>query len=145
MVNNNRKSIASSKMKQVVYFIIAFMTYSMTVPPAIAKWVVERISSLRPLRSLDRRELFVHRTRTTMAKSRSFSVAGPSLWNYLQLVLLSYHPIFLRPYHFLKLVSCLRANRTKIASVCRWLLCVCIFVLYHKSTGWQTATQLHGQ
>src|SRR6218665_3609352 len=28
----------------------------------------------------------------------------------LQLVLLSYHPIFLRPYHFLKLVSFLAAN-----------------------------------
>jgi len=40
-------------------------------------------SSLRPLRSLDRRELFIPRTRTTMAKSRSFSVAGPSLWNCL--------------------------------------------------------------
>ena len=32
---------------------------------------------------------------------------------HLQLVLLSYHPIFLRPYHFLKLVSFLGANRTK--------------------------------
>src|SRR6218665_2519783 len=40
-------------------------------------------SSLRPLRFLDRRELFVPRTRTTKAKSRSFSVAGPSLWNRL--------------------------------------------------------------
>src|SRR6218665_2952689 len=39
-----------------------------------------------------------------------------------QLVLLSYHPIFLRPYHFLKLVSFLGANRTKSASVCLWLL-----------------------
>src|SRR6218665_1988510 len=38
------------------------------------------------------------------------------------LVLLSYHPIFLRPYHFLKLVSFLGANRTKSASVCLWLL-----------------------
>src|SRR6218665_899414 len=37
---------------------------------------------------------------------------------HLQLVLLSYHPIFLRPYHFLKLVSFLGANRTKSASVC---------------------------
>src|SRR6218665_2345658 len=37
------------------------------------------------------------------------------------LVLLSYHPIFLRPYHFLKLVSFLGANRTKSASVCLWL------------------------
>src|SRR6218665_3006424 len=35
-----------------------------------------------------------------------------------QLVLLSYHPIFLRPYHFLKLVSFLGANLTKSASVC---------------------------
>src|SRR6218665_2182483 len=33
---------------------------------------------------------------------------------HLQLVLLSYHPIFLHPYHFLKLVSFLLANRTKI-------------------------------
>src|SRR6218665_130636 len=41
---------------------------------------------------------------------------------HLQLVLLSYHPIFLRPYHFLKLVSFLGANRTKSASVCLWLL-----------------------
>src|SRR6218665_1132079 len=39
-----------------------------------------------------------------------------------QLVLLSYHPIFLRPYHFLKLVSFLGANRTNGASVCLWLL-----------------------
>src|SRR6218665_688711 len=38
-----------------------------------------------------------------------------------QLVLLSYHPIFLRPYHFLKLVSFLGANRTTSASVCLWL------------------------
>ena len=41
-------------------------------------------SYLRPLCSLDRRELFVPRTRTTMAMSRSFSVIGPSLWNRLQ-------------------------------------------------------------
>ena len=40
---------------------------------------------------------------------------------HLQLVLLSY-PICLRPYHFLKLVSFLGANRTKSASVCPWLL-----------------------
>jgi len=32
-------------------------------------------------------------------------------------VLLSYHPIFLRPYLFLKLVSFLGANRTKSTSV----------------------------
>ena len=36
---------------------------------------------------------------------------------HLQLVLLSYHPIFLRPNHFLKLVSFLGANRTKRVSV----------------------------
>jgi len=39
-----------------------------------------------------------------------------------QLVLLSHHPIFLLPYHFLKLVSFLGANRTKSASVCPQLL-----------------------
>jgi len=38
-------------------------------------------SSLRALSSLDRRELFVPRIRTTMAMSRSFSVVGPSIWN----------------------------------------------------------------
>src|SRR6218665_752716 len=38
------------------------------------------------------------------------------------LVLLSYHPIFLRPYHSLKLVSFLGTDRTKSASVCPWLL-----------------------
>src|SRR6218665_1048694 len=40
-------------------------------------------SSLRPLRSLERRGLFVPRTMTTMAMSRSFSVIAPSLWNRL--------------------------------------------------------------
>ena len=34
-----------------------------------------------------------------------------------QLVLLSYHPILVLPYHSLKFVSFLRANRTKSASV----------------------------
>src|SRR6218665_979222 len=41
---------------------------------------------------------------------------------HLQVVLLSYRPIFLRPYHYLKLVSFLGANRIKSASVCLWLL-----------------------
>src|SRR6218665_2132344 len=41
---------------------------------------------------------------------------------HLQLVLLSYHPIFIRPYHFLKLVSFPGGNRIKSASVCLWLL-----------------------
>src|SRR6218665_3566163 len=34
------------------------------------------------------------------------------------MLLLSYHPIFLRPYHSLKLVSFVGANRTKNASAC---------------------------
>src|SRR6218665_2066328 len=38
-------------------------------------------SSLCPLCSLDRQELFV--PRTTIAMSRSYSVIGPSLWNHL--------------------------------------------------------------
>jgi len=37
-------------------------------------------------------------------------------------MLLSYYPIFLRPYHFLQLVTFLGDNRTKSASVCLWLL-----------------------
>src|SRR6218665_3789243 len=82
-------------------------------------------TSLRPLRSMDRRELFVPRTRTAMAMSRSFAVIAPSLWNRLPpsaRFFHSYHPIFLCTYHFLKLVSFLGANRTKSASVCLLLL-----------------------
>src|SRR6218665_2760405 len=41
---------------------------------------------------------------------------------HLQLVFRSYHRICLRPYHFLKLVSFLGANRNKSASVCLCLL-----------------------
>src|SRR6218665_2186163 len=76
-------------------------------------------TSLCPLRSMDRQELFVPRTRTTMAMSRSFAVIAAF---HLRLVFLSSHPIVLRPYHFLKLVSFLGANATKSASVCLWLL-----------------------
>ena len=39
------------------------------------------VTSLRPLRSSDRLDLFVPRVRTTMAQSRSFACIGPSLWN----------------------------------------------------------------
>ena len=42
---------------------------------------------------------------------------------------LSYHPIFLRPCHFLKLVSFLGSNWTKSASVCPWLLRGAIYYL----------------
>ena len=38
-------------------------------------------TSLRPLRSSDRLDLFVPRVRTAMAQSRSFACIGPSLWN----------------------------------------------------------------
>ena len=40
-------------------------------------------TSLRPLRSLDRLELFVPRARTVMTKSRAFAFIGPTLWNQL--------------------------------------------------------------
>ena len=40
-------------------------------------------TSLSPLRSLDSWDLFVPWARTTMVKSRSFTVIGPSLWNRL--------------------------------------------------------------
>jgi len=52
---------------------------------------------------------------------------------HLHLVLLSYHPIFLCPYHFLKLVSFLGANRTKSASVCPWLLRGAIQILKYNT------------
>src|SRR6218665_3453781 len=46
-----------------------------------------------------------------------------------QIVLLSYHPIVLLPYHFLKLVSFLGANRTKSASVGPRLFMGAIYML----------------
>jgi len=51
-------------------------------------------TSLRPVRSMDRRELFVPRTRTTMTMSRSFAdrPIAPSLWNRLFAA-----PLALRP------------------------------------------------
>ena len=37
--------------------------------------------SLRPLRSLDRHDLFVPRARTSMAQTGAFAIIGPTLWN----------------------------------------------------------------
>src|SRR6218665_3168238 len=58
-----------------------------TVLNAAARLIAIRLptsaTSLRPLRSMERRELFVPRARTTMAMSRSFAVIAPSLWNRL--------------------------------------------------------------
>src|SRR6218665_1070513 len=42
-------------------------------------------SSNRPLRSPNRLDLLVPRSRTALAQSRSFSSIGPSLWNALYL------------------------------------------------------------
>src|SRR6218665_1882127 len=39
--------------------------------------------SLRPLRSLERHDLFVPLARTSMAQTRAFAIIGPSLWNQL--------------------------------------------------------------
>ena len=39
--------------------------------------------SLRPLRSVDRHDLFVPRVRTSMAQTRAFAIIGPTLWNQL--------------------------------------------------------------
>src|SRR6218665_1609542 len=61
----------------------------------------------------------------TTLSLRFFRLILPLLFGiafHLQLVLLSYHPIFLRPYRFLTLISSLGANRTKSASVCPYLL-----------------------
>ena len=46
---------------------------------------------------------------TTMAKSRSYSVAGPSVWN--RLPPSARPPMFLLPYHFLKPVYFLGAEK----------------------------------
>src|SRR6218665_3597025 len=58
-------------------------------------------------------DLFVRRIRTTMAMSFPLLALLFGIAFHLRLVLLSYLPIFLRPYHFLKLISFLGANRTK--------------------------------
>src|SRR6218665_693 len=87
-------------------------------PQTRAKWwwhlnISVTPSDFRPLphpfvlyAPMDRRELFVPQTRTTIAMSRSFSVIALSLWNRLppsaRAALLS--SIFLRPYHFLRLL-----------------------------------------
>ena len=80
-----------------------------------AIWLPTSASSLHPLCFLDRRELFVPRTRTTMNKSRSFSLlALPfGISFHLQVVLLSYRPTFLCPYHFLKLLFSWRISNQK--------------------------------
>jgi len=39
--------------------------------------------SLRPLRSLDRHDLFVPRARTSISQTQAFAIIGPSLWNQL--------------------------------------------------------------
>src|SRR6218665_3067153 len=59
---------------------------------------------------------------------------------HLQLVLLSYHSIFLRSYHFLKLVSFLGANRTKSASVCLWLLRGATKILEYNTIDYKKAS-----
>src|SRR6218665_3571025 len=74
---------------------------------------------------MDRRELFVPRLGQSWPCLDPLPLL-PLLFGiafHLQLVLLSYHPIFLRLCHFLKRVSFLGAtcNRTKSASVCLWL------------------------
>src|SRR6218665_1588649 len=82
-------------------------------------------TSLRPLRSMDRRELYVSLGLGQPWPCLDLLPLLPLLFGiafHPQLVLLSYHPIFLRPYPFLKLASFLGGNRTKSASVCLWLL-----------------------
>src|SRR6218665_991615 len=37
--------------------------------------------SLRPIRSLDRHDLYIPRARTSMTQTRAFATTGPSLWN----------------------------------------------------------------
>src|SRR6218665_3130516 len=65
-------------------------------------------------------------------------VIAPSLWNRLLhsacgSVLSSNLSTSLTPYHFLKLISFLRANRTKSASVCLWLLRGAIEILEYNT------------
>src|ERR1043165_7959903 len=52
--------------------------------------------SSRPLRSADRLDLFVTRSRTSLTQHRAFAVVGPSLWNDLPPQFVAE---FLRGYH----------------------------------------------
>jgi len=73
------------KHKQYQVLLIVLKAQMGVVPKYLRDAIRPLPPSLRPLRSLDRRELFVPRTRTTIAMSRSFSIRpiGPSLWNRL--------------------------------------------------------------
>jgi len=72
---------------------------------------------------------------------------------HLQLVLLSYLPIFLRPCHFLKLVSFLGANRTKSAYVCHgcWGAWIQYNTIQLRATNqkelllWRSVTRVRGK
>src|SRR6218665_648862 len=66
-----------------VFPLVSSSLVSLSFFPPILIRLPTSATSLRPLRSMERRELFVPRARTTIAMSRSFAVIAPSLWNRL--------------------------------------------------------------
>ena len=77
-------------------------------------------SSNRPLRSINRRDLLVPRIIIPLAKSRSFTSIGPTLWNavspYVRSSLPFFKAVFHLPLPFLKLIFSYRALHTGSAS-----------------------------
>jgi hypothetical protein len=72
---------------RIKFKILALMSKAQRgIAPEYLTDVIQRplsASSHRPLRSLNRMDLLVPRTRTSMAQTRSFASIGPSLWNSL--------------------------------------------------------------
>src|ERR1043165_7478661 len=68
---------------QFKVLILVLKSYLGLAPKYLCDVILRPLSatSLRPLRSSDRLDLFVPRVRTVMAQSRSFACIGPSLWN----------------------------------------------------------------
>jgi len=74
-------SLLSSSSSSSSFLLLLLCLFRSLAPPCS---LLRHISTwLRPLQSLDRWNLFVPWARTTMAKSRSFTVISHSLWNRL--------------------------------------------------------------
>src|SRR5688572_1782759 len=115
---------------QFKVLILVLMYHLDLAPKYLCDLMLRLLSatSLRPLRSSARLDLFVPRVRTAMAQSRSFACIGPSLWNGLPPPVRSANLSGSLSSSFSKLKSCLfpRVARTARASE-RLLLCEALY------------------
>ena len=70
---------------RIHYKILSLVSKSQlgTAPKYLSDYMRKPLSasSSRSLRSADRLDLFVLRTRTALAQHRAFAIVGPSIWN----------------------------------------------------------------